>query len=180
VSLENGQIAVGRQQTKTEGSVGDMRVSSNHGNLRWDAEQGSFVYSDHSMNGTWIKREGSSEFELVHGNETRVGANDEIRLGSQDGPQLRLVGRPDTDVQAALQRVDQQVYFAGRPVHLTPGESVTVGRPDLDYGTGDLMSTVVSRDHGTLGLNERGELVYTDHSSNGTYIKRSGSDRFEL
>src|SRR5262249_51972670 len=77
VSLENGQIAVGRQQTKTEGSVGDMRVSSNHGNLRWDAEQDSFVYSDHSRNGTWIKREGSSEFELVHGNETRIGANDE-------------------------------------------------------------------------------------------------------
>src|SRR5262249_46813325 len=67
-----------------------------------------------------------------------------------------------------------------RPLHLTPGESVTVGRPDLDYGTGDLMSTVVSRDHGTLGVNDRGELVYTDHSSNGTYIRRSGSDRFEL
>ncbi|HEY9871511.1 MAG TPA: FHA domain-containing protein [Candidatus Obscuribacterales bacterium] len=181
VNLENGQITFGRQHTVTEGaSVGDMRVSSNHGTLRWDEQQGSFILTDHSTNGTWIKREGSTEFEPVHRGETRVGPNDEIRLGSPDGPQLRLAGTPDASVQAPVQRIDQQVYFGGRPLHLRPGDAITVGRPDMGYGTGDLMSSVVSREHGTLGLDESGRLVYTDHSSNGTYIRRAGSDRFEL
>jgi hypothetical protein len=132
VNLENGQVSFGRQHTISEGaSVGDMRVSSNHGSLRWDEQQGSFVLTDRSTNGTWIRREGSTEFELVHKGETRVGANDEIRLGSPDGPHLRLVGTPEAGVQAPVQRIDQQVYFGGRPLHLSPGESITVGRPDM-------------------------------------------------
>src|SRR5262249_17815822 len=81
--------------------------------------------------------------------------------------------------QPAGQRLDQQIYFAGRPLHLTPGKPVSVGRLDVAFGSKDIVDNLVSIQHGTLGLDTEGRLVYTDHSAHGTFIKRPGSDKFE-
>src|SRR5262249_7764424 len=54
VQLKDGQIVIGRAHTATDGAtVGDMRVSGEHGTLRWDEQQRSFYFSDNSTYGTW-------------------------------------------------------------------------------------------------------------------------------
>src|SRR5262249_38306655 len=57
---------------------------------------------------------------------------------------------------------------------------VTVGRSDVSFGSRDIIDAKVSEKHGTLGLDQEGRLVYTDHSDNGTFVKRPGSDNFEV
>src|SRR5262249_40918312 len=93
VQLKDGQIVIGRAHTATDGAtVGDMRVSGEHGTLRWDEQQRSFYFSDNSTYGTWVKREGAADFDrLVSNREVKIGPRDEVRLGSPDGPELRLV-----------------------------------------------------------------------------------------
>src|SRR5262249_14668837 len=131
--------------------------------------------------GTWVKREGAADFDrLVSNREVKIGPRDEVRLGSPDGPELRLVGTPGARAQAAMQRVDHPVFLGERPLGFTPGKPVTGGRGDVSFGSRDIIDAKVSKNHGTLGLDHEGRLVYTDHSSNGTFVRRAGSDKFAV
>lgn len=181
--LQNGELHIGRSFKSADGTPQmneHLRVSRDHATLRWNDKDQSFHYTDHSTHGTWIKREGSENFQFVKDQEVKLGRNDEVRLGSPDGPQLRLAGTPEN--QAATRRELRQVFFDGQEVKLRPGEPITVGRAHQDFGNSsdDVINSVVSRDHGTVGLGQDGKLVYTDHSVNGTFIKRAGSNDWEV
>ncbi|MDR3615556.1 MAG: FHA domain-containing protein [Candidatus Obscuribacterales bacterium] len=176
-NLKNGPVEIGRNHSigETGAEITDLRVSREHATMRWDAAQNSFVLADHSSFGTYIKREGSQAFERIKGTETKIGLNDEVHLGSMDGPVLKL-----NDTRGSSVVEDHQAFFNGRPLNLS-GDSLEIGRHHQAFSNNaaDALNNLVSNDHGTLKWNkEENSFYFTDHSFNGTYIKRADSDTF--
>jgi pSer/pThr/pTyr-binding forkhead associated (FHA) protein/3D (Asp-Asp-Asp) domain-containing protein len=171
LKLQDNELKVGRLYNLGDE---DLRVSSHHGTLRFDEGEKAMYYRDRSKNGTFIKREGSNEFEFVRNSEVKIGARDEVRLGSADGPRLNF-----SDVKTTSAVVDNQVYFGGKALDLSAGE-VNIGRANgFGNGENDAFNKLVSRKHGTLRWNqEEGSFQYIDHSDNGTWFRRQGSDQF--
>ena len=78
-------VTLGRQQFGQHPGIDDTHLS-----LRRD-ENGSVFITDLSQDGTYIKRAGHSDFERLERDKSMlIGKNDEIRLGSQNGPKLEL------------------------------------------------------------------------------------------
>jgi YD repeat-containing protein len=176
-NLKGGPVEIGRNHAigKTGAEMTDLRVSREHATMRWDAAQNSFVLADHSSFGTYIKREGSQTFEKIKGTEAKIGLNDEVHLGAMDGPQLTL-----NDTRGSSVVEDHQAFFNGRPLNLS-GDSIEIGRHHQGFSnnTADALNNLVSNDHGTLKWNKaENSFYFTDHSFNGTYIKRADSDTF--
>jgi YD repeat-containing protein len=176
-NLKNGPVEIGRNHTigDTGAQMTDLRVSREHATMRWDAAQNSFVLADHSSFGTYIKREGSQAFEKISRTETKIGLNDEVHLGAMDGPRLKLNDSRGTSVVE-----DHQAFFNGRPLNLS-GDSVEIGRHHQAFSNNaaDALNNLVSNDHGTLKWNPtENSFYFTDHSFNGSYIKRADSDTF--
>ncbi|HEY9681113.1 MAG TPA: FHA domain-containing protein [Oculatellaceae cyanobacterium] len=176
MNLRNGPIEIGRSNPLGDSGnfIQDTRVSRQHGWLQWSNQDKSLVYTDRSKLGTYVKRDGSSEWEFVKERSTKVGPNDEIRLGSTDGPQVKL---ENTRVQQAQ---DSQAFFGGKPLDISTGQ-IEIGRGHQTFGNnqGDVLNKLVSKDHGTLTWNKKeGAFYFTDHSENGTFIKRPDSANF--
>ena len=178
LNVRDGEVRLGRNQPLGDSGqrISDLRVSRDHGSLRWDSQEKSLVYEDHSMSGTYLKRDGSDNWEFIKSRETKVGVNDEIRLGSTDGPQVKL-----SNANAATSKLrDNQAFFGGKPLDMSSG-SVEIGRKFQSFSNneGDALNKVVSKDHGTLTWNkDENAFYYKDHSENGTYIKRADSNNF--
>jgi pSer/pThr/pTyr-binding forkhead associated (FHA) protein len=172
---EGQQLQIGRNwELDGAGSrINDLRVSKNHGSLRFDARANSFVYEDHSTNGTYIRRAGSPEFEKVNNRGVKVSPSDEIRLGSPEGPQVEFYTRTGPG-----SRVDHdRAFFNGRPVDFQGHEAkITFDQVSAER---DVINAQVSREHGTLTYDRnRNQYTYTDTSTNGTFLKRAGTNEW--
>jgi YD repeat-containing protein len=178
VPLRDGEtLQIGRKHKLGErgGFLDDTRVSNNHGELRWNEADKSFYFKDTSSNGTYIKREGSNEYVRVQGQEVKIGPNDDVRLGSMDGPRLELYQHGRGTNAPRLER--QEAFLNGQP--LGHGK-IEIGAAHQNLGERDVVNSLVSRNHGTLQYDGAlGQYRYTDHSGNGTYIRRAGSTEFE-
>ncbi|HEY9731162.1 MAG TPA: FHA domain-containing protein [Drouetiella sp.] len=166
ISLGDGEIKIGRGKNQ---DIKDTRVSRNQGTLRWNEADQSFYYKDTSSNGTYV-RDGDTFTRLPQGQEVKLNPNQEIRLGSVSGPKLEFFN--PTQIEGSMPSVDRQVYIDGRPTALKDG-AIELGRGHQNYGNQDIVNRLVSKDHGTLHVDEQGNVLYTDHSSNGTWIKHN-------
>lgn len=82
----NTMVTVGRQDIAGATDA----ISPKHASIARDA-RGNLLLMDHSETGTWIKRAGSDTYEKVaFASPTRIFPGDEVRLGSADGPNLKL------------------------------------------------------------------------------------------
>ncbi len=174
IPLRDGRISIGRGESH-DGllQITDEAVSKVHVTIRYDAERGKFLCEDHSSNGTYIKFAESPDFIILKpGIEVVVGPQDEIRLGSRNGSKLKLVPIDKTLI------VDNQAFFNGVPLNLYSGE-VKVGRANLRNFVATVVNQLVSKEHGTLRFdNEEKSFYFTDHSTNGTYVKHFGEKNF--
>ncbi len=179
LTLKNGELKVGRNHELSKGSfMADPRVSREHGTLRFNDADKSFYFKDHSGNGTFVKREGSDKFVEVLNAEIKVGPNDEIRLGSPDGPQLQLFARGKREIAEGLHQVEPRFNFDGKPAMFDDQGRLVVGRGSLDNAD-DLLNQRVSPDHGVVTWDQASKhYVYEDTSASGTWIKVEGSDDF--
>jgi hypothetical protein len=188
VSLTNGEVTVGRNLRKSDGSqfTSDPGVSRDHGKLRYDAESKEFKYTDTSSNGTYVRRAGTNPndpnawIHVQNGQEITIRPDDEIRLGTKDGPQLELLApQPQSSKLNAADEVD--LYINDTYVPIRDGETIRVGRDHkLGERGGFPTDPRVSANHGQLYWDEATKSFYfKDTSSNGTYIKREGSNTFE-
>ena len=67
--------------------------------------------------------------------------------------------------------LDHQIYVNGKSASLQDGK-VEVGRDYQNYGNSDVVTNGISKQHGTVSYDaQTGIYKYTDHSTNGTYIK---------
>lgn len=173
-----GPLHLGRNHRLGERGpfVEDGRVSGEHGKLFYDAANKRFLLEDTSRNGTFVRREGELDFEEVHKRTVEIRPGDEVRLGSADGPILDVF---HADGPA---REKQIVYIDGQPVtDKLVDAGISIGSDFQSFGKRDVINAQVSRHHGDLVFHlERSSFEYTDHSSNGTFIKRAGSQEFEF
>jgi hypothetical protein len=160
----DGTMKVGRDIN----GLGDMRVSRDQGSLRfWDADK-SFYYTDNSQNGTYILR-GDHYERLPKGQEVKIRPEDDVRLGSVDGPRLELFNK---NAGSRAQMIDRQVYVGNQQARFDgyTGD-IKVGTNYQSFGNRDNIN-LVSADHGSLKVDPNsGDLIYTDHSRNGSYVK---------
>lgn len=164
IALGDGEIKIGRGKNQ---DITDPRVSRKQGSLRWNEADKSFYYKDTSNNGTYV-RDGDSYTRLPQGQEVKLNPNQEVRLGSVSGPKLEFFN--PTQIDQSIPSVDRQVYINGQPTAMNDG-TIELGRSHQYYGNQDLINNLVSKDHGTLHVDEKGNVLYTDHSTNGTWIK---------
>ncbi|MBS1956238.1 MAG: FHA domain-containing protein [Cyanobacteria bacterium SZAS-4] len=166
VPVNNGTVKIGRE---TISDITDTRVSRNQGLLRWNEADKSYYFTDTSSNGTYV-RDGDSYARLPKGQEVKLNPDQEIRLGSVNGPKLEFF---NLNQASPIPLVDRQVYINGESTGLQNG-SLELGRSHQTLGSNDLVTQMVSKNHGTLNVDPvSGEYVYTDHSSNGSYIKHA-------
>src|SRR5262249_36927447 len=72
----------------------DMVASRQHANIRMDEATGQIHLIDTSENGTWIRPAGSDQWVVANNMEVVINPGDEVRLGSQYGPELKLSHLP--------------------------------------------------------------------------------------
>lgn len=193
--LHGAPLKIGRDALGMSDSI---YISTKHADLRWVPEQQMFYYADHSTNGTYIRRSGTSEYIKIKGTEKEpagiyIGPGDEIRLGKKDGAELKLstgVDTPSGVGTADRSRTDTQVFFDGKEISMS-GQQVIVGRKHQDFGNGvsDVLNRRVSNDHVKLskrgddwyvedltkadaghGFGEHRTVLVNQRGSNGTYI----------
>lgn len=164
----DGRLRFGRNDKVSD--ITDMRVSRDQGALRWNEADKSFYYTDSSTNGTYVRR-GDRYERLPKGQEVKINPDDDIRLGSVDGPRLELYNK---NAGARSEVRDKQVFFNGEPVTFDghTGE-IKVGRNHQKLGQNDILNNLVSGEHGNLKVDPNtGDMIYTDTSRNGSFIRR--------
>jgi mRNA interferase HigB len=182
VPLVNGRMELGRSfKLGAHGEfLSDLRVSRNHGTLRWDAESQCFMYRDNnSTSGTYIKDLETGNFIHIRGTEIPVGPHHEIRLGSLDGPALDFAMLTGSSNRSTV--FEHEVYLDGKSLG-TEGGIVNIGINHQVFGTGqlDALNRQVSREHGFLSWQPaEGRYYYEDTSLNGTFIRRAGETEFQ-
>ncbi len=166
VPVHNGTIQVGRD---TMTNLSDIRVSRNQGTLRWNEADHSFYFTDRSSNGTYVKQ-GDGFVRLPKNQEVKINPDQEIRLGAVNGPKLEFFNLNQT---GPIPTVDRQIYINGEPSNFQNG-TIELGRAHQTFSNDDLVSHLVSNNHGTIKIDEAtGQYIYTDHSTNGSFIKHA-------
>lgn len=204
LSYDGPPIELGRSSLgiKFQGS-GEL-VSSKHATVKWDSNEQMFYLEEHSTNGTYIQRAGSDEFSHYSGGKNApyrvyLGPNDTVRLGSMDGPELKLnvPGGENLKPQPGPGgTTDVRMFFDGQPLSLNDQGEAFIGREFQLFrnnSPGDILNRRVSSNHAKLKWNEAEQgWEYTDltnapkptnrrsmetvvvrQDGNGTYIKRA-------
>lgn len=147
-----------------DSNLNDLLVSRSHGIV--SLENGKINYTDTSTNGTFIRRAGSNVFQKINtGSTVEIKPTDEIRLGSETGPKVNVLANKNLLIPEA--------YFNGNPLDLTKPQ-VSVGREYIASAgmSSDVLNLMVSSNHGILSYDyQNHQFVYTDTSSNGSFIK---------
>ncbi len=164
--LTNGELQIGRDTNSTLGDI--PTVSRDQGKLEF--KDGKYYFTDNnSTNGTFIKKHGSDQWEqLPKGQRYEVGPYDQLRVGGVNGPSI--------DIFKADGPIHYEVSLNGQYLYPGPDGRIPVGRefPGLNSGSQDIIDNQVSRNHGFLTKDQRtGQFVFTDTSSNGTYIEHA-------
>jgi hypothetical protein len=77
-------------------------------------------------------------------------------------------------VRAAEEKHGRRIYLSGQEIELVPGSERIIGRPDTSI-RGDALDNMVSRQHARIRYDEQtGQMIITDQSTNGTYVRRAG------
>ena len=171
----------------------NLNVSRNHATLSRDENGRYFIQDNGSSNGTFVQRAGSNKWEPVTG-KTELGAGDRVRLGGTGdrdipGHAKDPAGRRGAEIKLSdapkPPDVIKQANLGGERLHVEPGgPPVPLGRTHqkgaLDNPASPDYNGNVSRDHARLSRDSAGNYFIKDsNSTNGTFIKRAGSDAWE-
>lgn len=153
--LDAGELQLGRAHGLT-----DPKVSANHATVRWDSHEQLYYIEDHSLNGTFIKRQGETTYAQINNGRYYLAPGDEIRLGSIDGPDFRLnLNRSNTptlriNTSEGWSPAGVEMWFGGKPVKLDIEGKAKLGRADMDFpASGDAFDALnrrVAREHAEL------------------------------
>src|SRR4030095_13999547 len=107
-----GRVELGRAHVLPDGRpLKDHRyVSRNHGEMRWDEKEKAFFFKEHSSQGTWVQRQGTEGWTHIKDQEVRLGANDKIRLGAEDGPEVPVSAFRRPEIAPLGRAEDAQIY----------------------------------------------------------------------
>ena len=145
VPITDGPIEVGRNFNS---SISDLRVSRDQGTLQWNQTDKSFYFLDKSRSGTFVLN-GDNYEPLPKGQWFKVSPEADIRLGSSDGPKLELFSKATS---GSVSATDHQMFVNGQEVN-TSGP-VSVGSSFQTFGANDVLTNLVSNNHGTLNIDE--------------------------
>ena len=87
---DSSKIIGSKLFNSSEKDILDLMVSPEHGKLTYSNIHQKFIYTDTSLNGTFIRDENYQWTHLKHGNSMILSPDDEVYLGSKTGPKLNL------------------------------------------------------------------------------------------
>ncbi len=101
-----------------------------------------------------------------------ISPHSDLRLGSEDGPKLEIFQSHETTIP--------EVFFQGRPIELKDG-SANIGRRNFNSVNPDLLELLLDNEHGKISYDPTYKnFIYTDTSTNGSFIKDKNDQWFEL
>lgn len=204
ISHDGPPVELGRRSLGLIRNDSNLLVSTNHATVHFDAQQQMYYLEEHSLNGTYLKRAGESEFTYLPGGKDKpyrvyLGPNDSVRLGSAEGPEVKLRVRNGEDMKpppGPKGDVDVRIFFDGQPLHPNADGELMIGRKHQSFGNdspSDILNRRVANTHAKLKWNESAQsweltdltrasaqnpdfaerTVMMRAGGNGTYIKRA-------
>lgn len=135
---------------------------------------GKLTFTNKFNKPVYIKPDGSTGFNiaLTPNRSLEITPNSELHLENPDGPKIDLFKSQVTNIP--------EVFFNGRPINLTDG-SASIGSKLFPKGESDLLDKTISHEHGKITYDHNyNQFIYTDSSTNGTYIKNQNNEWLKL
>jgi YD repeat-containing protein len=158
-------IEIGRGALGLDYTGEYKKVSGKHATLQWDPAEQMYYVEEHSLNGSYLKRAGDETFTSLPGGKEKpykvyLGPNDSIRLGSQEGPEIKLRvdgGDKLKPPPGPKGDVDVRIFFDGEPLQPNADGELLIGRRHQTFGNespSDILNRRVAREHASLKWDE--------------------------